>query len=150
MDLKNFKRPEEEENKESSVTPDLQLNGEAKNFTEEELKAVWLKNLENRKKAEAPESELAILRRELSLDGTTITIYITNKLEESFIARFEQELTLTLRKELQHPDITLKWIHKAEAEKQKLYTGKDKFEALAEQNPLLRELKDRLGLDYDF
>lgn len=76
---------------------------------------------------------------------------ITSKLEESFTARFEQELTLFLRKELKNSEIVLKWtLNEVVDEKKKLYTGQDKFEALAEQNPLLRELKDRLGLDYDF
>ena len=30
------------------------------------------------------------------------------------------------------------------------YTNKEKFEHLAEKNPLLKELKEKLGLDPDF
>jgi len=30
------------------------------------------------------------------------------------------------------------------------YTNKEKFDHLAEKNPALRELKERLGLDADF
>jgi len=37
-----------------------------------------------------------------------------------------------------------------EKETEKLYTNSDKFEYLAKQNPKLKELKDRLGLDYEF
>ncbi len=30
------------------------------------------------------------------------------------------------------------------------YTNKEKFDLLAEKNPLLKEMKERLGLDTDF
>ncbi len=32
----------------------------------------------------------------------------------------------------------------------KLFTTKEKFDHLAEKNPVLKEMKDRLGLDPDF
>lgn len=31
-----------------------------------------------------------------------------------------------------------------------IYTNKEKFEAMAEKNPLLNELRDKFGLDPDF
>jgi len=38
-----------------------------------------------------------------------------------------------------------------ESDKKKIaYTNKEKFDLLAEKNPLLKELKERLGLDPDF
>jgi DNA polymerase-3 subunit gamma/tau len=34
--------------------------------------------------------------------------------------------------------------------KKMAYTNKEKFDLLAEKNPMLKELKERLGLDTDF
>jgi hypothetical protein len=31
-----------------------------------------------------------------------------------------------------------------------MYTARDKFDFLLEKNPVLREMKDRLGLDAEF
>jgi hypothetical protein len=35
-------------------------------------------------------------------------------------------------------------------EKKVIYTNRDKFDHLAEKNPKLKELKERLGLDTEF
>ena len=38
-----------------------------------------------------------------------------------------------------------------EADTKKIaYTNKEKFDLLAEKNPMLKEMKERLGLDTDF
>jgi hypothetical protein len=39
---------------------------------------------------------------------------------------------------------------KIEAGKKVIYTSREKFDYLVEKNPVLKELKDRLGLDTDF
>ncbi len=82
--------------------------------------------------------------------GKGIQLTLSSALEVKILERFETELVGFLREKLKNDEINItKEIREIEEEK-KLYTSKDKYEYLAEQNPALRALKERLGLDFDY
>jgi len=61
------------------------------------------------------------------------------------------ELGSFLREKLGNNLITVSSEMKmVEDDKKKLYTNRDKLDFLMTKNPILKEMKDRLGLDTDF
>ena len=95
-------------------------------------------------------SEIAILQKELSFnDKNTIFFHLNNELESSIFDNIKLELINY---------INSKFIEKIEidkkvnlVEKQKtIYTNQDKYEYLIKKNKNLIELKNKLGLDYEF
>lgn len=79
-----------------------------------------------------------------------VVIHLGSQLEVSFLEKFEVELVQFLRNELKNDHVTLKRDIAQEEETKKLYTSKDIFEEMMRQNPNLKDLKDRLGLDFDY
>jgi DNA polymerase-3 subunit gamma/tau len=77
---------------------------------------------------------------------------ISPAIEENSFKEVREGLTLFLRKALQNSTIqirTVKAVIHDELPK-KIYTNQDKFKRLIEKNPLVGELRNMLGLDYDF
>jgi hypothetical protein len=70
--------------------------------------------------------------------------------EESLFNSLKSDLATRLREQLKNNSITIVSELKLEADKKVIYTSREKFDYLVEKNPLLKELKDRLGLDPDF
>ncbi|MFK7954442.1 MAG: hypothetical protein AB8B73_16435 [Ekhidna sp.] len=79
-----------------------------------------------------------------------IIITLSSQLEGSFLDKFETELIQYIRTELKNDHISLKRDIAQLAEVNKLYTSKDIYEHMIEKNPALKDLKDRLGLDFDY
>lgn len=79
-----------------------------------------------------------------------VVVHLSSQLEGSFLDKFETELITYLRSELKNDHISLKREIAVLAEVNKLYTSKDIFEHMVEKNPALQDLKDRLGLDFDY
>jgi DNA polymerase-3 subunit gamma/tau len=59
-------------------------------------------------------------------------------------------MTTFLRNKLGNNTIQVIGDLKESTEKKVVYTNREKFEHLAEKNPTLKQLKERLGLDPDF
>ena len=79
-----------------------------------------------------------------------ITIRLLNPVEESLLDNFRRDLTQFLRDRLHNNDLTLASELQNTGGKKVIYTAREKFEHLAEKDPYLHELKDRLGLDWEF
>ncbi|NOT74341.1 MAG: hypothetical protein HOP08_05380 [Cyclobacteriaceae bacterium] len=94
--------------------------------------------------------EYQLLKREFEFDHPTIFVILTNPVEESFIENFRHECIAFLRDRLKNSELTITTRLKQAEGKRIIYTSKEKFEHLAEKNPYLNELKDKLGLDWDF
>jgi hypothetical protein len=62
----------------------------------------------------------------------------------------KSDLSAYLRERLRNNTIQIMGELQSSDEKKVIYTNREKFDYLAEKNPLLKELKDRLGLDTDF
>ena len=120
-------------------------------FTDDQLLGAWKTFAEHRQSLNMGDAEKLVLSRTLSKEGESdVLIGLGSQLEVSILEKFEQDLVQFLRKELSNDFILLKKGVQEHKETQKLYTSKDKFEFMAEQNPALKELKDRLGLDFGY
>ncbi len=112
-----------------------------------EMRKAWDSYTEQRKDQAA---EYQILKREYQFTFPTISIILTNPVEESLLENFRRELIQYLRDQLKNNEINVVAVMQKTAGKKVIYTSKEKFEHLAEKNPYLNELKERLGLDWEF
>jgi DNA polymerase-3 subunit gamma/tau len=91
-----------------------------------------------------------LLNREFKFHNNQITIHLTNPIEEPLLSSIKTNLVEFLRHKLNNNSIQVIGVLQEVQSKKVAYTNKDKFEHLAEKNPLLNELQDRFGLDPDF
>ena len=117
------------------------------NFNEESFNKIILEyanNIKNKK------SEIAILKKKISFNKENHSIFqLDNELESSIFENMKPELTSF---------INSKFIEKIEIDKvvnlvekpKTIYTNKDKYEYLSKKNKNLIDLKNKLGLDFEF
>ncbi|MFY0600046.1 MAG: hypothetical protein JXR03_10270 [Cyclobacteriaceae bacterium] len=95
--------------------------------------------------------EQLILNRTIRrIEDYNVMISLSSSLETNILERAEQDIVQHLRSELKNTLLLLEKEVKEIETTKKLYTSKDKFEHMAEQNPALKELKERLGLDFEY
>jgi len=141
----NRKKPKEEQGEEKPSV----LDKKSKEFNDEDLQRVWKSFGDSRK--EAGDTDKLILNREVEKgDEHQVIIHLASQLEVSFLEKLEVDLIQHLRTELENDHITLKREIMQEEESKKLYTSKDIFDHMVKENPNLKDLKDRLGLDFDY
>ena len=116
---------------------------------EEILKRAWDQFLELRK-SNTDELPLIVLRRPYVLNGTRIIVSIIKSVEEMVFSTMRTSLTTFLRDRTGNSSLLIEsnLIEEAAVER-KAYTAKEKFEYLASKNPVLRDMKERFGLDPD-
>lgn len=114
---------------------------------EDQLKKAWDDFAEKRKDQAA---EYQILRRDYQYDAPVISVMLTNPVEETLLDNIRREFLQHLRDRLKNSELTIKSVMQENESKKVIYTSKDKFEHLAEKYPYLKELKERLGLDWDY
>ena len=126
------------------------VNQTNKVFSIGELQIAWdklIKDLHHRNRM----SEYVILNRKFSLNGTTIHIEVDNEIQVDLLTiSFRTEVLTFLRKELQNSTIHLEVVVSKEETKTMIYTQADKFKFMADKNPSLHDLRNVLGLDYDY
>ena len=108
---------------------------------------IWKDFAEQRKRFQA---EYQLLTQPFEIRNSQIVILLLSTVQEALLNNFKSDLTSYLRENLKNNTITISGELKETDEKQMLYTPRDKFEYLVEKNPVLKELKERLGLDTDF
>lgn len=111
------------------------------------LREIWNEFAERRKDQAA---EYQILKREFDYKHPVVMVLLTNPVEETLLENFRHDLIQFLRDRLKNSEINVTARLMETTGKKILYTSKEKFEHLAEKNPYLNELKERLGLDWDF
>ena len=116
-------------------------------FTPEQLHLVWLDFAEQRKKFQA---EYQLLIQPFEIRENHIIIQLLSTVQETMLNNFKNDLISHLRDNLKNNSILVVGELREQEEKQMLYTPRDKFEYLVEKNPILKKLRDRLGLDPDF
>lgn len=125
------------------------MDKKSQEFSEEELQKVWKAFSEV--KADAGDTERLVLNKQVSKGAEhAVIIHLGSQLEVSFLEKFEVELVQFLRTELNNDHITIKRDIIQEEESKKLYTSTDIFDYMMKQNPDLKDLKERLGLDFDY
>jgi DNA polymerase-3 subunit gamma/tau len=116
-------------------------------FTEEQLRNAWTEYAEQRRKFQA---EFQMLSQPYEVRDREIIVNLLSPVHETMLANIKVELTTFLREKLKNNFIQVSGLLTASDDKKIMYTNRDKFDYLAEKNPMLKELKDRLGLDTDF
>jgi hypothetical protein len=128
----------------TSTEPETAL---AEPYTETQLREAWETYASQRKKFQA---EYQMLSQPYSLQEDVITVELLSPVHETMLNNIKSELTGFLREKLRNNAIQVTGQLHAGEEKRVIYTNREKFDFLAEKNPILKELKDRLGLDTDF
>lgn len=116
-------------------------------FTESQLREAWNAFAEQRKKFQA---EYQMLTQPYKLDGSLITVSLLSPVHETMLNNIKGEISAFLRERLRNNTLQVTGELQSEEEKKIIYTNREKFDYLVGKNPMLRELKDRLGLDTDF
>ena len=94
-------------------------------------------------------SEVAILKKRNSINENEITFHLDNELEGTIFDSIINRLKEKLKNRFEEKIVLKKEINQTEKEKT-IYTNKDKFEYLSKKNTNLSDLKNKLGLDYEF
>jgi hypothetical protein len=120
-------------------------------FDESQVIDSWKAFRKKRLEAGASDTEKLVLDRRLEKTGDNqVTLFMESQLEISILDKFEQDLIQHLRKTLDNTFVQIEKEVTEQESTRNLYTSKEKFEYMAQQNPVLRELKDRLGLDFEY
>lgn len=115
--------------------------------SEAQVKKAWAEFAEARKSQVA---EYHLLNREFDFNNNQITIRLANPIEEPMLALVKSDLVDFLRQKLNNNSIQVMGKLQEFQSKKVVYTNKDKFEHMADKNPILNELRIRFGLDPDF
>ena len=94
-------------------------------------------------------SEEAVLKRKISLKNGSISLTLENELELSIFEDLKNKLHGFLKKKF-NKNIEIVTSVTIKKKEKTIYTNKDKFEYLSKQNSNLEELKNKLGLDYEY
>jgi DNA polymerase-3 subunit gamma/tau len=116
-------------------------------FTEEQLRTTWTEFAEQRRKLQA---EFQMLSQPYALRDKQVVVTLLSPVHETMLNNIKVELTAFLREKLRNSTIQVTGELTSADEKKVIYTNREKFDYLADKNPILKELKDRLGLDTDF
>jgi hypothetical protein len=111
-----------------------------------EVQPMWKQFAETRKTQVA---EYSLLQRDFDLVNNTIQLQLTNPVEEPLLAGIKADLAEFLKKQLNN-EIFIEGVLLKTSSKKVIYTNKEKFDHLAGKNPILLELRERLGLDTDY
>jgi len=111
------------------------------------LRSVWNEFTEQRKNQLG---EYHLLKQDYAFQNNVISLYITNPVEEPILLSIKSELLSYLREKLSNGLLQVEGIMQTHQTKKIAYTNKEKFDHLAEKNPVLLELKEKMGLDPDF
>ena len=66
------------------------------------------------------------------------------------LGNLKVDLTTFIREKLRNQSIQIVGELREAEQRKVIYTNREKFDYLVQKNPMLRELKERLGLDTDF
>lgn len=126
--------------------PEVKLN---RPFTFEQLQATWKKYTQIRESI-GRSSEVIMLDREISLVDNVIQLALDNTLQIELLNDFKADLMTYLRENLQNSSIQLHASVSQQETKYRPYTQAEKFAFLAQKHPSLIDLKNALGLDFDY
>jgi DNA polymerase-3 subunit gamma/tau len=91
-----------------------------------------------------------MLKREFVLEGTTLKLQLDNQIQMETLVQLKQELATFLRQSLRNASIQIASEIVESTSERRPYTAQEKFEYMANKNPALLELRDKLGLELVF
>ena len=120
-------------------------------FDEASLQEVWKAYKKESEMKGVSDTEMLVLNRPVKKSGENdVLIQLSSSLEISILERLEQGIVQYFRKHLRNSLILLQKEVSEQEKTKKLYTSKEKYDYMVEQNPALKDLKERLGLDFEF
>jgi len=118
------------------------------NFTQQQLNDAWLAFTERYKGMQVT---YHLLSQGFEFRDNKVIIQLHNHFQETLLDQIRLDLLTFIRERLSNDSIQLAGEIKAVAsDKKVLYTNKEKLDHLMEKNPMVKELKDKFGLDTDF
>lgn len=138
---------EEEEKVEEKVEEEVHKDTP---FDEKMLLKVWEAYFEKRKGTLAGIESMVLKNKPILREDYVLELAINNGVEINILKKMEEDLLWFLRNELNNTEISISHVQKEQEEGENLYTDLDKFNDMAKRNPVLLQLKERLGLDTDY
>ncbi|GAB3514170.1 DNA polymerase III subunit gamma/tau [Emticicia fontis] len=118
-----------------------------KSFTLEQLKTELHTFADSRNNATLE----VMLKREFNLiDGYVVKLRLDNQVQMDLLTQMKQDLAVYLRQQLQNNTIQIASEIVENQTERRPYTAQEKFEYLANKNPALWDLKEKLGMDLVF
>jgi DNA polymerase III subunit gamma/tau len=121
-------------------------------FSFEELNFVWTQIAQGFKTGNFI-NKFVMMNREISLIDSVIHLKVESEVQmQQFNDSLKLELVTQLRTKLKNDsiDLVLDLIEVEITDKKIIYTQSDKYEFLSQKHPILVEMKQRMGLDYEF
>jgi DNA polymerase-3 subunit gamma/tau len=137
---------------ESSEQTSTQAKVQNETFTFEELNFVWTQIAQGFKQTNFI-NKYVMMNREISLVDSIVHIKVEGEVQiQQFNDSLKLELITQLREKLKNDsiDLSLDLIEGEVSDKKMIYTQSDKYEFLSQKHPILAEMKQRMGLDYEF
>ncbi|WP_394994296.1 DNA polymerase III subunit gamma/tau [Emticicia sp.] len=91
-----------------------------------------------------------MLKRDFELEGTTLKLQLDNQIQLDTLTQIKQDLAVHLRQKLRNSAIQIFAEIVESTTERRPYTAQEKFEYLANKNPALLELREKLGLELVF
>lgn len=121
---------------------------------EEPLQQSWEAYIQKLKEEKNPAAQPFALAKLLIKDGNTFEVITANNIEQKFIEQERNQLFAFLQQRLKNRLLQFYVVVAENAEQQPVtdapLSSKDQFLKMAEQYPLVKELRDRLRLDLDY
>jgi len=111
------------------------------------LLSAWTEFAEQRKDQVA---EYQLLKGTIALEKNQVLLSLNNPIQEPLLHGIRTSLVGFLREKLGNNSVMVSGVLDQAAPGKVIYTNKEKFEHLAEKYPVLKDLKERFGLDTDF
>lgn len=128
------------------------LTKEAKPISLEALQIEWHGLAQSYKKANLI-NKFVMMDRPIDLQGNMIHIKVENEVQvQQFNESLRLEILQALRTSMENfnLDIELDVMPKESSDKKMIYTQSDKYDFLVAKYPILAEMKQKFGLDYEF
>ncbi|HMQ00235.1 MAG TPA: hypothetical protein PKC24_10670 [Cyclobacteriaceae bacterium] len=94
-------------------------------------------------------AEAALLNKSFELKDNSLHFVLSSVLEEDLLSAFKIDLAQKLKENLKTSISIVTSIEQIDTKKM-IYTNQEKYEYLLNKKPILKDFKDRLGLDTDF
>ncbi|MCZ2475380.1 DNA polymerase III subunit gamma/tau [Aquirufa ecclesiirivi] len=140
------------EQKEATLLTGSATGAENKTFTLADISREWVR-IAKAYKANQDINKFVMMNRPIELIGTVLHLKVENELQiQQFNEAIRMEVLNQLRSSLHNFDIDIELdiLVQEKSDKKVLYTQSDKYEYLSEKHPILVEMKQRMGLDYEF
>jgi DNA polymerase-3 subunit gamma/tau len=138
----------------SENAEETSTQGKAQNepFSLEELHFVWTQIAQGFKQGNFI-NKYVMMNREISLIDSVIHMKVEGEVQmQQFNDSLKLELLTQLREKLKNDsiDLSLDLLVGDVSDKKLIYTQSDKYDFLSQKHPILVDMKQRMGLDYEF